>query len=301
MSDRAGELVADSYRPASGRRAELWRAVFRKRITVAAAALIAVYVLVAFLGPILLPLDPYRTNLRALSALPSWDHLLGTDLSGRDNLSRIVYGMRTSITVGVASVGLYVAIGTVIGTLAGFHRGLFDTIASRFVDALLSIPLLLLVTVFVAVLQPGVVTVILVIGLLGWPQTALLTRAQTLSLRESDFVLAARVTGLSPARVLYAHVLPNLAAPLIVVASLGIGTAILLEAALGFLGLGVRPPTPSLGVMITEAKDPVTLRTAPWIWVPPAVALASLVMAVNLIGDALRDALDPGSSSRAGR
>jgi peptide/nickel transport system permease protein len=142
-----------------------------------------------------------------------------------------------------------------------------------------------------------VVTVILVIGLLGWPQTARLTRAQTLSIRESDYVTAAQVTGLSPARVLLSHVLPNLAASLIVVASLGIGTAILLEAALGFLGLGVRPPTPSLGVMITEAKDPVTLRTEPWIWVPPAVALASLVMAVNLIGDALRDALDPGSSS----
>lgn len=301
MSDHAGELIAEAFQPASGRRAETWRAVFRKRITVVAAALIALYVLVAFLGPLLLPLDPYRTNLRALAAPPSWTHLLGTDLSGRDNLSRIIYGMRTSITVGVASVGIYIGIGTVIGTLAGFHRGLFDIIASRLVDALLSIPLLLLVTVFVAVLQPGVVTVILVIGLLGWAQTARLTRAQTLSMRESDFVTAARVTGLSPARVLYAHVLPNLAAPLIVVASLGIGTAILLEAALGFLGLGVRPPTPSLGVMITEAKDPITLRTELWIWVPPAVALASLVMAVNLLGDALRDALDPGSSSQANK
>lgn len=301
MSSHASELTAEAYQSASGRRTATWRVVFRKRVTVVAAALIALYVLVAFLGPILLPLDPYRINLRELAASPSWPHLLGTDLSGRDNLSRIIYGMRTSITVGVASVGIYIAIGTIIGTLAGFHRGLLDTIASRFVDALLSIPLLLLVTVFVAVLQPGVLTVILVIGLLGWPQTARLTRAQTLSMRESDFVIAARVTGLSPARILYAHVLPNLVAPLIVVASLGIGTAILLEAALGFLGLGVRPPTASLGVMITEAKDPITLRTEPWIWVPPAVALASLVMAVNLLGDALRDALDPGSSSLANK
>lgn len=301
MTDHASDATPAAYRPATGRRHEIWHAVFRKQITVVAAALIAFYALVAFLGPILLPLDPFGTNLRALAASPSWDHLLGTDLSGRDNLSRIVYGMRTSLTVGVAAVVIYIAIGTVIGTLAGFHRGLFDTIASRFIDALLSIPLLLLVTVFVAVLEPGVLTVILVIGLLGWPQTARLTRAQTLSMRESDFVMAARVTGLSPARILYAHVLPNLAAPLIVVASLGIGTAILLEAALGFLGLGVRPPTPSLGVMITEAKDPITLRTEPWIWVPPAVALASLVMAVNLLGDALRDALDPGSSSQAAK
>jgi peptide/nickel transport system permease protein len=299
MSDQASEVIADAYQPVAGRRAELWRAVFRKRITTVAAVLIAVYALVAFLGPILLPLDPYRTSLRELAAPPSWSHLLGTDLSGRDNLARIVYGTRTSMIVGVAAVGIYIAIGTAIGTLAGFHRGLFDTIASRFVDALLSIPLLLLVTVFVAVLEPGVLTVILVIGLLGWPQTARLTRAQTLSMRESDFVIAARVTGLSPGRVLYAHVLPNLAAPLIVVASLGIGTAILLEAALGFLGLGVRPPTPSLGLMITEAKDPITLRNDPWIWAPPAVVLASLVMAVNLLGDALRDALDPGSSSLA--
>jgi peptide/nickel transport system permease protein len=298
MSDQADQLVGEAPTPAAERRAELARTVFRKRVTVAAAGLLLAYALLAFLGPALLPLDPYRTNLRALAVSPNWDHLLGTDLSGRDNLSRIIYGLRTSMIVGVAAVSIYIAIGTAIGTLAGFHRGLLDAVASRVIDALLSIPLLLLVTVFVAVLQPGVLTVILVIGLLGWPPTARLTRAQTLSMRESDFVIAAQVTGLSPGRVLWAHVLPNLAAPLIVVASLGIGTAILLEAALGFLGLGVRPPTPSLGVMITEAKDPITLRNEPWIWIPPAVVLASLVMAVNLLGDALRDALDPGSSAR---
>jgi peptide/nickel transport system permease protein len=268
--------------------------VLSNRVQLAGATLLAVYVAVAFLGPLLFDLDPYRIDLRNVASPPSWDHLLGTDLSGRDNLARIVYGLRTSITVGVTSVAIYLVIGTIIGTVAGFRRGVLDTVATRFIDALLSVPMLLLITVFVAILEPGVVTVILVIGLLGWPATARIARAETLSLREADFVTAARVTGLRERQVLRAHILPNLAAPLIVVASLGIGTAILLEAALGFLGLGVRPPTPSLGVMITEAKDPVTLRNNPWVWVPPAVVLASLVIAINVVGDGLRDALDPG-------
>jgi len=269
------------------------RAVLANRVQFAAVVLIGVYLVVAYLGPVVFGLDPYRIDLRSVAGGPSWDHLLGTDLSGRDNLARIVYGLRTSITVGVASVAIYLTIGTVIGTVAGFYRGIVDVVATRVVDALLSVPMLLLITVFVAILEPGVVTVILVIGLLGWPATARIARAETLSLREADFVTAARVTGLRQRRVLWGHILPNLAAPLIVVASLGIGTAILLEAALGFLGLGVRPPTPSLGVMITEAKDPVTLRNHPWVWIPPAVVLATLVIAINLVGDGLRDALDP--------
>lgn len=272
------------------------RAVVANRLALCALVFIVALVLAAVIGPLLLPTSPLRTDLTHLNAPPSWEHLFGTDRSGRDVFTRVVYATRTSLLVGFASVAIYVAIGTVLGTVAGYFGGVVDAVVSRTVDALLSIPLLLLATVFVAFLRPGVLTVILVIGLLGWPATTRLARAETLSLRESDFIVAARVTGLTPARIMRAHVLPNLTATLIVVASLGVGTAILLEAALGFLGLGIKPPTPSLGVMITEAKSSIVLRNSPWIWMPPAAVLALLVMSVNVIGDALRDALAPGSA-----
>lgn len=294
------EAGASLVEAPSRRTGDLFRDIAANRFALVAATFLTLVALLAFLGPWLLPLEPYGTNLDALDQGPSGEHLLGTDESGRDTLARCIYGARTSLIVGFSAVAVYLTIGTLLGSLAGYLGGFVDMVVSRTVDALLSIPLLLLVTVFIAFLKPGVLTVILVIGLLGWPPTARITRAQTMSLRESDFIIAARVSGLTRRRVMRAHVLPNLAAPLIVVASLGIGTAILLEAALGFLGLGVRPPTPSLGVMVTEAKDPVILRNSPWIWMPPAVLLALLVMAVNVVGDALRDVLSPRQGGTAG-
>ncbi len=269
------------------------REILRNRLALASLVFLTAVSLFAFLAPLLPGLDPYQVNLAHLDEGASWQYVFGTDGSGRDTFARTVYATRTSLIVGFSSVGIYICIGTVLGTVAGFFGGAIDAVISRLVDALLSIPLLLLVTVFVAFLQPGVLTVILVIGLLGWPATVRITRAQTLSLRESDFIVAARVTGLTAGRILRVHVLPNLAAPVIVVASLGVGTAILLEAALGFLGLGVRPPTPSLGVMVTAAVDSVVLRNHPWQWLPPSIVLALLVMAVNILGDAVRDALAP--------
>ncbi|GAA2113484.1 ABC transporter permease [Nocardioides bigeumensis] len=289
-----------SEAPTARRAGDLLRDIAANRFALAAAAFLVLMALLAFIGPLVLPLEPYKTNLSRLDEGPSWDHLLGTDQSGRDTFARCILGARTSLIVGFSAVAIYLVIGTLLGSLAGYLGGVVDMIVSRTVDALLSIPLLLLVTVFIAFLKPGVLTVILVIGLLGWPPTARITRAATMSLRESDFIIAARVSGLTKNRIMRGHVLPNLAAPLIVVASLGIGTAILLEAALGFLGLGVRPPTPSLGVMVTEAKDPVILRNSPWIWMPPAVLLALLVMAVNVVGDALRDVLSPRQGGTAG-
>lgn len=282
---------AEPERARRGR--EVVREILRNRLALVALVFLVATTLLAFLGPVLLGLDPYKVDLAHLNEGAGWPHLFGTDSSGRDTFARTVYATRTSLIVGFASVAIYICIGTVLGTVAGFFGGVSDALISRVVDALLSIPLLLLVTVFVAFLKPGVVTVILVIGLLGWPATVRITRAQTLSLRESDFIVAARVTGLPPGRIMRVHVLPNLAAPIIVVASLGVGTAILLEAALGFLGLGVRPPTPSLGVMVTAAADSVVLRNYPWQWLPPSIVLALLVMAVNILGDAVRDALAP--------
>ncbi len=278
---------------------DVLRAVASNRLALCALVFTAALLVLAFIGPLVLPTSPYHTDLNNLDSPPSWSHLFGTDRSGRDVFTRVVYATRTSLTVGFTSVAIYIVIGTVLGTVAGYFGGIVDAVVSRTVDALLSIPLLLLATVFVAFLRPGVVTVILVIGLLGWPATTRLARAETLSLRESDFIVAARVTGLTPTRIMRTHVLPNLVATLIVVASLGVGIAMLLEAALGFLGLGIKPPTPSLGVMITEAKNSLVLRNSPWIWMPPSAVLALLVMAVNVVGDALRDALAPTSDGGA--
>jgi peptide/nickel transport system permease protein len=267
----------------------------RRRSAVVGLVVILTFVLLAWLGPVLLPLEPLKVDLYAVREAPSAEHWLGTDQSGRDVLSRIVHGLRISILVGLGSVSLYLVIGSIIGFVAGYYGGLLDQVLMRIVDALLSIPLLILIIVFIALLGPGLTSVILVIGLLGWPSTARLVRAQVLTLRNADFITAARVVGMRDRGILVSHVLPNVIGPLAVIATFGIGSAIILEASLGFLGLGVRPPTPSLGVMITEARDPVILRELPWAWVPAATVLAAAVLAVNFVGEGLREALDPRS------
>lgn len=276
----------------AGTKRQLWARFASNRLAAIGAVSIAVITLVAVAAP-MLPLDPLTISLDAVRAPPSSDHLLGTDQAGRDVLSRVVYGTRTSLTVGTGSVALYVLLGTAVGLAAGSLGGRIDWALMRVTDAFLSIPLLLTVTVFVAIMEPGILSVIIVIGVLGWPATARLVRAQTLSIRESDYVKAAQVSGLGTLRILVMHVLPNLATSLIVVASIGVGVAVILEAALGFLGLGVRPPASSLGVMISEATDTNVLRNLPWAWVSPAAILCVLVMSINFVGDGLRDAIDP--------
>jgi peptide/nickel transport system permease protein len=247
------------------------------------------------LGPVVLRLDPLKANLDAVRRPPGPDHWFGTDQSGRDVFSRVVYGLRISIVVGLGSVSLYLVIGSTIGFVAGLYGGVIDHILMRIVDALLSIPLLILIIVFIALLGPGLTSVIIVIGVAGWPSTARLVRAQVLALRNSDLVVAARVIGVRDRDIVLNHLLPNVMGPLAVIATFGIGSAIILEASLGFLGLGVRPPTSSLGVMITEASDPVILRDLPWAWIPAAAMLALTVLAVNFVGEGLRQALDPRS------
>jgi peptide/nickel transport system permease protein len=219
--------------------------------------------------------------------------LLGTDLIGRDVWSRVAYGGRTSLSVGILAVALYALIGTFLGALAGYFGGLTDQLIMRIADTVMSIPSLLMVIVFVSVIGPSLTSVIIVIGLLGWPATARLVRGQFLSLREAEFITAARVIGASDGRIIVRHTLPNTFGPLSVLATFGIANAILLEAALSFLGLGVRPPTPSWGGMLNEAQSPAVLAGLPWLWLAPGIAIATTVLAVNFIGDGIRDAVDP--------
>jgi peptide/nickel transport system permease protein len=211
----------------------------------------------------------------------------------------VVFGARTSLTVGLGAVAIYVIIGTILGGIAGMLGGLADQLIMRATDTLMSIPTLLLVIVFVSVVGPSLFSVVAVIGLLGWPGACRLVRGQLLSLREAEFITAARVVGVSNPQILLKHLLPNIISSLAVLATFGVASAIILEAGLSFLGLGVRIPVPSWGEMINAAQSPTVLIDEPWLWVSPGVAIALTVLAVNFIGDGLRDALDPRSTRRS--
>jgi peptide/nickel transport system permease protein len=278
-------------RPAPLRSKALFRFT-RHRLALGGSIVLLVVVLIAVVAPFV-TMDPDAVDLRAVRQAPSGAHVLGTDLIGRDVWSRVAHGARTSLSVGILAVSLYVLVGTLLGAVAGYFGGWLDQLVMRLVDIVLSIPLLLMVIVFVSVVGPGLLSVITVIGLLGWPGTARLVRGQLLSLREEEFIMAARVVGASAPRIVLRHLLPNALAPLTVLATFGVAAAILLEASLSFLGLGVRPPTPSWGNILFDAQSPTVLSDMPWLWLSPGLAIAITVLAVNFIGDGIRDAVDP--------
>jgi len=286
----AQQVIGDHVSP---RRAAV-RRFLRYRLAIVGVIMLAIVILMAVFAPALTPWPPnwidFSTGARKP---PSPEHILGTDVSARDVWSRVLYGARTSIMVGFGAVALYLVIGTLFGLAAGFYGRLVDQGIMRFTDTLMAIPPLLLIIVFVSLVGPSILSVIAVIGLLGWPVTCRLVRGQLLVLRESEFITAARVVGVPDRTILFRHMLPNILGPLTVVATFGVATAVLLESSLSFLGLGVRPPEASWGNLITEAVSPVVLTQLPWQWVPAAIMITTTVLAVNFIGDGLRDALDP--------
>lgn len=271
----------------------------RHRLAIVGVFLVAAIILLAALAPFLTPWAPnwidFDTGARQP---PSAAHVLGTDVAGRDIWARVLYGGRTSTIVGFGAVGLYLIIGTLLGMLAGFYGGILDQAIMRFTDTILAIPPLLLIIVFVSVVGPSIGSVIVVIALLGWPVTCRLVRGQLLVLREAEFITAARVIGVPDRSILLRHMLPNILGPITVVATFGVATAVLLESALSFLGLGVRPPEASWGNLITEAISPVVLNQLWWQWMPAAAAITATVLGVNFIGDGLRDAIDPKTMKR---
>ena len=273
------------------------RRFLRHRLAVIGLALLTVIILMALFADVISN-KPFFTDVKAVSQPPSAAHLLGTDRSGRDVLARVVHGARTSLVVGLGAVAIYVAIGTVLGGLAGLLGGWVDFAVMRAVDTLMSIPTLLLVIVFVAAVGPSLGSVIAVIGLLGWPGACRLVRGQLLALREAEFIMAARVVGVSTMSILFRHLIPNIVSSLAVLATFGVASAIILEAGLSFLGLGVKVPIPSWGEMINAAQSPTVLIDTPWLWISPGVAIALTVLSVNFIGDGLRDALDPRAIRR---
>lgn len=252
--------------------------------------LLTAWVLIAIFAPLIAPYDPAGIVARARSA-PSAEHWLGTDLLGRDVLSRVLYGARISISLGVIAVALGGVPGIVLGLLAGYYGGWVDTVISRFLDALLAFPSILLALVVIAALGPSIQNMMIAVGIASLPEYARLTRGSVLSIRAQPYVEAARLVGNSNLRTMFLHILTNANAPLVVLATLQVGNAILIGAGLSFLGLGAQPPTPEWGLMSAEGR--IMLHRAWWISVCPGIAILSVVTSCNLVGDGLRSALDP--------
>lgn len=246
---------------------------------------------VSLAAPWLAPYDPNFIDLKAVLMPPSAAHLLGTDPLGRDVLSRIIYGSRVSLKVGFVAVGLATLVGLLVGSLAGFYGGWVDQVLMRLVDLMLCFPTFFLILAVIAVLEPSIGNIMAVIGLTSWMGVARLVRAEFLSLREREFVVAARALGASDARLILRHLLPNALAPVMVSATLGVAGAILTESALSFLGLGVQPPTPSWGNILTAGKD--NIEIAWWLSSFPGLAILVTVMSYNLLGEGIREAIDP--------
>ncbi len=269
------------------------------RLAVFGLIVVGILVLVALFAPLIATHDIGATNLAARYLPPSSEHYFGTDATGRDVFSRVVYGARISLRVGLIVVAVSAFIGTIVGALAGYYGGWIDSIVSGYVfNVFLAFPGLLLAIAMVAFLGAGLNKLILALCIIGWVGYARVIRGQVLKVREYDFVQAARALGASDARILFRHVLPNAIQPLIVQASLGMAGAVLSEAALSFLGLGVPPPAPSWGVMLEEARDLATLSSAPHTLIFPGIAIALTVLAFNFLGDGLRERLDPRQRNR---
>jgi len=268
-----------------------WRRLLENKLAVAGGVIVSVLLAASLLAPFIAPYDPAQIHVDRVLVPPCREHPLGTDQLGRDVLSRIIWGGRISLLVGFVAVGIATAIGVVLGAVAGYYGGWVDGLIMRLVDVMLCFPALFLILAVVALLEPSIWNIMVVIGLTSWMGVARLVRAEFLSLKERDFVLAARSLGARPARIIFVHILPNATGPVFVSAILGIGSAILTESALSFLGIGVQPPTPSWGNMLTAGKD--HLKIAYWLSLFPGLAILLTVLGYNLLGEGIRDALDP--------
>ncbi|MBI4245922.1 MAG: ABC transporter permease [Candidatus Rokubacteria bacterium] len=263
----------------------------RSWVGLVGAALVAAFLMVTALAPVLAPYDPVAADFANVLSPPTWSHPFGTDDIGRDILSRVVHGSRVSLEAGLVTVALALVVGLPLGLAAGYLGGWVDTLIMRAVEVILSFPTLVLALGITAVLGPKLIHALFAIGVVFVPHFARLIRGQTLTVKENDFIAAARALGGSDLRVMRRHVLPNCLAPILVQSTYSIAFAILVEAALSFLGLGTQPPTPSWGIMLSTGRG--YLEQAPWLGAFPGVAIFLTVLGFNLLGDGIRDALDP--------
>lgn len=283
-------IIRHSEIQSSRRRRQIVRFLRRRPIAVIGALITLLLLVIAAFAPLLAPYDPSSQGATRLLS-PRLSHLMGTDNLGRDVFSRVLFGTRASMYVGFVSVAISLVIGGVLGVVAAYRLGITDTIIMRIMDIIFAFPTLILILAISAVVGPSLTTATIVIGLVYVPRFARIARGPALSVMQEPYIEAVRVTGASSARIIFRHVMPNIVAPLIIQTSLSISTAILTEATLSFLGLGVQPPTPSWGVMLANAR--AQLQLAPWLAIFPGLAIMIAVLAFNILGDDLRDALDP--------
>jgi peptide/nickel transport system permease protein len=270
---------------------EVARRLRKNSLAMIGVGIVATLVVVAIFAPILAPYDVAAIDAKNVLGAPSWHHPLGTDGLGRDVVSRMIYGARISLLVGFVSAGLACLIGLMLGALAGYFGGWIDTVLMRFVDIMLCFPSFFLILAVIAYLNASIWNIMLVIGITSWMGVCRLVRAEFLSLKQRDFIMAAEALGAPPGRVILRHGLPNAVAPVFVSFVLGVAGAILTESALSFLGIGVQPPDPSWGNILTEGKS--TIEVAWWLSVYPGLAILITVLGYNLLGEGLRDVLDP--------
>ncbi|MCP3678566.1 MAG: ABC transporter permease [Deltaproteobacteria bacterium] len=290
MPTRVEETTADTVEEATPR-ALFWRRFKRNRLALTGGIVVLLLFIVAIASPIIAPYDPNAIDVRNILEPPGLSHLFGTDDLGRDILSRVIYGSWVSLLVGFVAVGIATVIGIIVGASAGYYGGWVDTVIMRFVDTMLSIPTFFLILAVITFLDSSIWNIMAVIGLTSWMGVARLVRAEFLSLKEREFVLAARALGASDVRIIVRHILPNALSPVFVSAVLGVAGAILTESVLSFLGIGVQPPTASWGNILTAGKD--NIEIAWWISVFPGLAILLTVLAYNLLGEGIRDAIDP--------
>lgn len=278
-----------------------FQTVFRRfkkhRLAMASVIILAILGGAALFAPFLAPYDP-DVIAGPFGTPPSKEFLLGTDQIGRDVLSRLLYAMRVSLLVGIMATLISTMIGVILGLLAGYFGGVVDMVIMRFTDMVMSFPYILLVLVAAAIFKPGMWNIIVILGFVDWPGIARLVRGNVLSLRETNFIKGNIVAGMPVRHILFSEILPNTVAPILVYATSVLALSMLDEAALSFLGMGVQPPTASLGNMLNGAQSLTVLTSQPWLWIPPGLLIVVLVIAINFVGDALRDALDPGSELR---
>ncbi|HUZ01761.1 MAG TPA: ABC transporter permease [Thermomicrobiaceae bacterium] len=265
--------------------------LLRNKGALAGAAIFVLIVIMAVAAPLIAPYAPYKLSVEDSLLPPNAQHWMGTDQFGRDILTRVIYGARTSVAMGFVAVAISVTTGTVLGLISGYYRGAIDMVVMRAVDVMLAFPGILLALVIIAILGPNLSSAMIAVGISGMPLFIRVVRGSVLSLRELEYLEAARVVGSRDSRILLRHVLPNVLAPVIVLATLGIPGAIISGAALSFLGLGVKPPTADWGAMLSEGRN--FINAAWWLSTFPGLAIVVIVMAINLFGDGMRDALDP--------
>jgi peptide/nickel transport system permease protein len=270
---------------------DFFRRLAQNRLAMGGLFVVVILFVVAIFADYLAPYPPNNINTSQILVAPSWAHPMGTDVLGRDVLSRIIHGAWVSLSVGFVAVGISTLIGVILGAVSGYYGGIVDRVVMRFVDIMLCFPTFFLILAVVAFLQPSIWNIMIVIGITSWMNVTRLVRAEFLSLRERDFVLAAISQGAGDLRIIFLHILPNAMAPVLVAATLGVAAAVLVESSLSFLGLGVQPPNPSWGNMLTEGKD--NIEIAWWLSLFPGLAIFITVMGYNLLGEGIRDILDP--------